>query len=127
MTGISVNAHLNEILTNDSVLSGMTQDIYPIVAEEDVKFPFIIHMRDGIAPIDTKNIIVGDKVQFSIAVVSDKYITGVTIAERVRKILDKRRDGYFSDCLLIGATEDYINDAYVQRLRFAVTIFANNN
>lgn len=127
MTGISVNAHISEILNNDSVLSGMTQDIYPVIAENDVNFPFILHMRDSIAPIDTKNIIVGDKVQFSIAIVSDKYKTGITIAERVRLLLDKRRDGYFNECILIGATEDYLNDAYVQRLRFAATIFANNN
>lgn len=122
MTGISVNAHLSEVLNGDEVLSGMTQDIYPIIAENDVRYPFILHIREGVRPIDTKTCIAGDTVEFSIAVVSDKYAQTVSISERVRELLEKRRDGYFSECNFVAANEDYQNDAFVQRLRFSATI-----
>lgn len=122
MTGLSINIHLSEVLNGDPVLSGMTSDIYPVIAENDVKFPFILHTREDVRPIDNKSFISGDQVPFSIAIVSDKYAETVTIAERVRQLFEKRRDGYFSECNLTAAQEDYQNDAFVQRLRFSGTI-----
>lgn len=131
MTGLSINKFIFNILQSDKELAGMCNNIYPLVIEEDtlkknpLRFPFILFTRDNVQPIDTKEYVVGDRVTFSIAIVSDKYLTTVDIAERVRLLFEKRRDNYFSETNLTSCTEDYSNDAYVQRLSFSATILKN--
>ena len=125
MTGLSINKFIFNILQSDNELTSMCKSIYALVAEEEVKFPFILFTRDNVQPIDTKEYVVGDRVTFSIAIVSDKYLTTVDIAERVRLLFEKRRDNYFSETNLTSCTEDYSNDAYVQRLSFSATILKN--
>lgn len=125
MTGLSINKFIYNILQSDKELTSMCKSIYPLVAEEEVKFPFILFTRDNVQPIDTKEYVVGDRVTFSIAIVSDKYLTTVDIAERVRLLFEKRRDNYFSETNLTSCTEDFSNDAYVQKLSFSATILKN--
>ena len=79
MTGLSINKFIYNILQSDKELTSMCKSIYPLVAEAEVKFPFILFTRDNVQPIDTKEYVVGDRVTFSIAIVSDKYLT--TVAE----------------------------------------------
>lgn len=127
MTGLSINKHIYSILKDDAQLLEMCQNIYPVIAEETVKFPFILFTRSNIQVMDSKCHIAGDNVGFAIAIVNDKYMLTVDIAERIRELFEKRRDGYFSDCSLTGCDEEYSNDAYVQRLYFTATIMRNNN
>ena len=100
----------------------MCKNIYPVIAEEDVKYPFILFTRTGVEPIDSKAYVVGDRVSFTIAIVNDKYMLGVDIAERVRELFEKRRDSYFSEINFTGCDEEYNQDAFVQRLNFVATI-----
>lgn len=126
MTGLSINKHINSILNGDETLKEMCTSIYPLIAEEDVKFPFILFTRDTMTPIDTKGYIAGDTVDFSIAIVNDRYALTCDIAERVRELLENRHDGCFSRCSLTGCSEGYQDDAYVQRLNFRATILNFN-
>lgn len=122
MTGLSTNTKIYDILKNDAKLGEMCKSIYPLVAEEDVKFPFILFSRTSVRPIDTKTCIAGDNVTFDIVIVSDKYKLGVNIAERVRQLFEKRRDSYFREVNMTGCTEGFGDNAYVQTLSFSATI-----
>ena len=122
MTGLSINKYIYTILKDDAELLTMCKNIYPVIAEEDVKYPFILFTRTGVEPIDSKSYVVGDKVAFSIAIVNDKYMLGVDIAERVRELFEKRRDSYFSEISFVGCDEEFNQDAFVQRLSFVATI-----
>ena len=122
MTGLSINKYIYTILKDDAELLTMCKNIYPVIAEEDVKYPFILFTRTGVEPIDSKSYVVGDRVSFTIAIVNDKYMLGVDIAERVRELFEKRRDAYFSEINFTGCDEEYSNDAFVQRLNFVATI-----
>ena len=125
MTGLSINKYIYNILQGDNELTEVCKSISPLIADEEVKFPFILFTRNDVQPIDAKECVVGDRVTFSIAIVSDKYLTTVGIAERIRLLFDKRRDSYFSETNLTSCTEYYSNDAYVQRLNFSATILKN--
>lgn len=122
MTGLSINKYIYTILKDDAELLTMCKNIYPVIAEEDVKYPFILFTRVNVEPIDSKAYVVGDRVAFSIAIVNDKYMLGVDIAERVRELFEKRRDSYFSEINLTGCDEEFNQDAFVQRLNFVATI-----
>lgn len=122
MTGLSINKKIYEILSNDAELSGMCTNIYPLIAEESVQFPFVLFTRNDVSPIDSKSYVAGDQIEFSIAIVNDKYMLTVDIAERIRKLFEKRRDGYFNEINFVGCSEEYTNNAYVQQLNFVATV-----
>ncbi len=103
--------------------------VYPLVADNDAKYPFIIYKRVSLASNSCKDGYYEDNATVEIVVVSDKYADGVDIATKVRNVLEKQSVNYddleISDATLSFATEEYSNNAYVQRLQFSFTINKN--
>lgn len=126
MTGLSVSKKIYNILSGDTAFNSLCSSYYPIIADEKVEYPFVLYKRDDIEVLDSKNYIAGDKVGFTFVIVNDKYALTVEIAERIRKLFEKRRDGYFSAVQFVGCDEEYSNDAYVQQLSFVATILNQN-
>ena len=52
-TGLSISKNIYSILSGDTQLSGTT--IYPIVAPEEVKYPYLVYKRISIEPLYAKN------------------------------------------------------------------------
>lgn len=122
-TSISVNKHIYNLLINDEILNGMvSKKIYPLIAEESVTYPFIIFTKESAMANYTKDLLMYDTVTISVAIAATNYIQTVEIAERVRQILENRRDDYFYNILFDEVTEDFVEDAYIQQLKFSVKI-----
>lgn len=122
-TSISVNKHIYNLLINDEILNGLVgKKIYPIVAEETVSYPFILFTKESALANYTKDLLMYDTVTISIAIAATNYIQTVEIAERVRQILENRRDDYFYNILFDEVTEDFVEDAYIQTLKFSSKI-----
>ena len=122
-TSISVNKHIYNLLINDEILNGLVgKKIYPIVAEETVSYPFILFTKESAIANYTKDLLMYDTVTISIAIAATNYIQTVDIAERVRQILENRRDDYFYNILFDEVTEDFVEDAYIQTLKFSSKI-----
>ena len=122
-TSISVNKHIYNLLINDEILNGMvSKKIYPLVAEESVTYPFIIFTKESAMANYTKDLLMYDTVTISVAIAATNYSQTVEIAERVRQILENRRDDYFYNILFDEVTEDFVEDAYVQQLKFSAKI-----
>lgn len=122
-TSISVNKHIYNLLINDEILNGLVgKKIYPIVAEETVSYPFILFTKESAIANYTKDLLMYDTVSISIAIAATNYIQTVEIAERVRQILENRRDDYFYNILFDSVTEDFVEDAYIQTLKFTSKI-----
>lgn len=118
-TALSVNKYIYNILSTDETLSGLTGgDIYPIVAEEKVTYPFVIFTKTDAYGAYTKDILSYDQASVQVAIAAVNYFQTVEIAERVRALLEGRRDNYFYSITFDSVTEDYIEDAYVQNLTF---------
>ena len=70
----------------------------------------------------SKDGIYEDTVTMEIIVVSDKYSVGVDLATRIRKLLERQTATYdnleINDGHIILATEEFSNNAYVQRMQF---------
>ena len=111
-TGLSVNKHIFQILSKDEALAKMVgKNIYPLVAEEDVKLPFITFTKSSVVPSYYKVGVADDKVSFT-----------VNIAERIRQLLEGRTSSYFKRIELSNCYENYSNDNYVQNLQFLAII-----
>lgn len=122
-TSISVNKHIYNLLINDEILNGLVgKKIYPIVAEETVSYPFILFTKESAIANYTKDLLMYDTVTISIAIAATNYSQTVEIAERVRQILENRRDDYFYNILFDSVTEDFVEDAYIQTLKFTSKI-----
>lgn len=122
-TSISVNKHIYNLLINDEILNGLVdKKIYPLVAEESVTYPFIIFTKESAMGNYTKDLLMYDTVTISVAIAATNYSQTVDIAERVRQILENRRDDYFYNILFDEVTEDYVEDAYIQQLKFSAKI-----
>lgn len=112
---------------NDS--QEITCKIYPLIADNDAKYPFIIYKRVNLQSNGCKDGIYEDSVVIEITVVSDKYSVSIDLATKIRNLLERQSVIYddleINDATLSLATEDYSNNAYVQRLQFTFTINKN--
>ncbi len=112
-----------------SVLNGseeITCKVYPLIADNDAKYPFIIYRRVNLNSNSNKDGYYEDNVSIEITVVADKYTDSIDIATKIRSLLEKQSVNYddleINDATLSLATEEYSNNAYVQRLQFTMTI-----
>ena len=122
-SSISVIKHIFRILSSDKTLNEMVGNkIFPIIAENDITFPFILVTRTSITPITVKTGVAVDKVTFQVVIEDVDYFRTVNIAERVRELLELRHSDYFKRIEFSNCYEDFINDAYKQTLQFSAMI-----
>ena len=122
-TSISVNKHIYNLLINDEELNKLVEKkIYPLVAEESVTYPFIIFTKESAYDNYTKDLLLYDTVEISVAVAAVNYFQTVAIAERVRQIIENYTDSYFNNILLDAVTEEFVEDTYIQHLKFSAKI-----
>jgi len=112
-----------------STISGdnqITCKVYPLIADNDAKFPFIVYRRTGLVSGTTKDGLTEDDVTVEIVIVSDKYSVGLDLAIKVRNLLEKQsviyEDIEINDTTLNLATEEYSDNSYIQRMQFDMKI-----
>lgn len=100
--------------------------LFPIVAENGTNYPFLVYSRDSLYSSICKDGLYEDSVSFTINIVADTYAVGISIAQRVREIIQvsvlSNTDIKLTNIQLSGASESYDTDSYVQTLQFTATI-----
>jgi hypothetical protein len=96
--------------------------VYPLVADNNAKFPFVIYKRVNLISDGCKDGIYEDDVTVEITVVGDKYQQTIEIANTIRGILEKQYVVFdnmiINDAKISLATEEYSGGAFVQRMQF---------
>lgn len=120
MKSLEVGAVINKALKEDAQLSRLTNNnIFPVVAE-DCTFPFIVFKRTSLIPDRFKFGSVDD-IDVEVVVISDKYKESITVAQRVRELLDNKHIDQNAACYLVDSSESYSDaDAYRQNLIFKI-------
>lgn len=122
-TGISINKHIYTLLSTNAELKQLVgTNIFPLVAEEETTFPFIVFRRSNITTSYAKKEIANDTVIFTVSIADTNYAKTVEIAETVRNILELHTDDYFALIHLESVTEDFVENAYIQELSFNAII-----
>lgn len=122
MNGLEIGKAIYNILEKiDNV------KIYPLVADKGATFPFITYRRVGLQPATTKDRFnYQELATVEIIVASSNYREGVEVTNRVLGMLEKTRGKFnditISEIKLIGATEDFIDDTFIQKLTFNIEI-----
>ena len=99
--------------------------IYPLIADEGTTFPFIIYKRTGLTPESTKDN-TNENVSVEINIASSNYSASIDLAIKVRKALEHKKGTYsdiaIEDIVIDDATEDYIEDTFIQTLTFKIEL-----
>ena len=126
---LSINKYINKFLTESEAVTSLVsvQNVRPLILAPTI-FPYVSFMHGNISSSYTKDGWSEDTTEVTIIAVSDDYSQTVDIAETVRELLDnkayKDEDIYISEMRLSGATEDQIENVFVQRLSFDVKVSA---
>lgn len=101
--------------------------VFPIVADEGTSYPFLTYKRTGITSYSCKCGIYEDTVNFSVNILTQDYLSGLEIGNLVRKAIEKNlictiEGCTYNDIMLVGASEQYSADGYVQTLNFQVQV-----
>lgn len=124
---ILIGKYIYQFLTGDTAVNAIVSgNVFPVVADVEVNYPFVAYMRTGINADYTKDGQSCDTVTVNIVCVADNYTASVDLANAVRAALDGKR--YADDSVNIrqikmdGATENFLDDAFVQELTFEIII-----
>lgn len=94
--------------------------IYPLIAENNTIFPFVIYTRTSLTGLMCKDGLYEDEVIMSIEIVTDNYGDGIDIAQKIRERLTFKTPTLRSH--MSGAHEEFANDAYVQTMEYTITM-----
>ena len=128
MTSIEIGKKVYQILKiNDELVNIVGDKIYPLVAESDTSYPFVVFKRTGITPESSKDWLTMESVSVEIVCASDKYFQSVDMANLIREEMDGLRGGEILETKVDYITEDFIDDAYIQRIGFNFKVVPSNN
>ena len=103
----------------------LDKKIYPLIADEGTTFPFIIYKRTGLTHESTKDN-TNENVSVEINIASSNYSESIDLAIKVRKALEHKKGTYsdiaIEDIVIDDATEDYIEDTFIQTLTFKIEL-----
>lgn len=128
-TALHINKYINKFLTESEAVTALVNvsNIRPLVLQP-TEFPYISFMHSNIMSDYTKDGWFEDTTEVVIICVSDDYSQTIDIAQAVRELLEynayKDDNIYISQILFSGATEDQIENVFVQRLTFQVKVTA---
>lgn len=124
-TSLSSGAILREMLLGNAAIRGKVTAIFPLY-KDDAKLPYIAYRRSSSAHQPTKCAGVADAVHFEIYCFTSDYASGLDLAESVRAALDGvtgRNDTFYvRSCRLVNSSEDWLDDAYIQKLEFEIRV-----
>lgn len=125
---IKLTKYIRKFLLDNKELMKVVKptSIFPIVAQANTKYPYIVMQRTGIRASYSKAGITEDNVTLEIIAISNDYSQSIDIAQLIRETIDGKR--YRSDEIEIddieveSITEEFAENAYLQRLVFSMKI-----
>lgn len=121
-----IGKYIYKLLSEDEGLSGLVtpKKIFPLIANADTTYPFVVYSRTGLSVQYCKDGLVEDTVEMQIIAVSDNYVESLEVANQIRKTLELRRykddDIQIRECKLTSVYEEYMEDAFIQRMNFTI-------
>lgn len=123
---LQIGKVIYEILSNDDdIKQRVNNKIFPLVAENNTTFPFIVYKRTGIETADSKDrFIYKEASTIDVLIASDKYNDSIEVADLVKKALQGKKGEYsginVQDINMIDATEDFTEDTFIQNITFKI-------
>jgi hypothetical protein len=104
--------------------------VFPLVADEGTKYPFIVYKRTSTNTLNSKDVYnFQELAMIELNIAAEDYEGSVSLAEKVKEKLEHYR-GQVEGITIRGismtdSSEDWMNDCYAQRLMFEFNIENN--
>lgn len=107
---------------------GISNNIFPIVAEDGTNYPFITYRRTGLTSNSSKDGYYEDIVRVEIKAICATYIQSVQVINRIRELFECQHFEYenmtIEDTSIENASENYEYNAFTQTINL---VFKINN
>lgn len=120
MKNFKIGKEINRLLKEGNVL-GVSEKIFPLVANPNTTFPFLVYRRIGYQPASTKDGW-GEIVVMEINIATEKYQEGVDIADSVASILQGKQTEIIEHIQLTNVSEMYLENTYIQNLQMRIEL-----
>lgn len=125
MSCISIGKAIKSLLVNGLSKTSINNKIYPLIADENTTFPFIVYRRSSITTVSDKDYS-NDSACIQIMIAANNYAESVELAEQVRTSLVHKKgiiqNISVEDITLIDGSEEFIDNMFVQNLIFKIII-----
>lgn len=122
MRHFKVGEDIISLVMHDEALTWQIGDgIYPLVATNEARYPFVVYRRVSYSPEWTKDGD-GERCTMEFAVVEPRYDRCVEIATLLCRCLEHAETDNIADMRLTNSSEDFVDDANVQRLTFEILL-----
>lgn len=126
MKNFHVGSDVYAIMMADQTVTWYLGDrVFPLIASETTQYPFAVYRRVSYTRAGDNKDGCGEGVTLEIAIVDPNYSTCVKIADAVAECLAGATSQNIDSIQLTNASEDFVDDANVQRLTFAITLTDN--
>jgi len=118
---INIGTSIKTILTDGTLnnLLGGNDKVCPIIMPEEIDYPFIVYRSTGMNTDDNKDNSVDIDI-VTIMIIAGDYDSSVTIATRVRNLMETFTSDLINDIKLVNRQEEQNEDAFIQMLTFDV-------
>lgn len=105
---------------------GISNNIFPIVAEDGTNYPFITYRRTGLTSNSSKDGYYEDIVRVEIKAICATYIQSVQVINRIRELFECQHFEYenmtIEDASIENASENYEYNAFTQTINLVFKI-----
>lgn len=120
MKNFQIGKEINRLLTEGNALN-VTGKIFPLVANPNTSFPFLVYRRLSYRPANTKDGI-GEIIIIEVNIASETYNEGVDIANSVADILCSAHSQLIQRVQLINVSELFLQDTFIQNIQFQIEL-----
>ena len=120
MKNFKIGKEINRILTEANI-SGIGNKVFPLIANANTTFPFLVYRRDYYTPASNKDYddeIVG----IQIVIATQKYEEGVNLADSVATALLHKQTEIIDDIQITNMNEDFSEDTFLQNINIEITL-----
>lgn len=119
-TSISIIKELRKILLSNVELKNLVGErIFPIVADVETNYPFIVIKRNSLTVNYTKDILLLDENLLTFSILAEDYEKAVNIAELVRITLENKKTDFIKDCRIRNVSDSF-NNVFVIEITFDI-------
>lgn len=123
MKNFKVGNDIVQLVMADTQLTAQIGDrIYPLVATNEASYPFVVYRRTNYTPDGANKDNQGEQCTVEFAVVEPRYDVCVEVASLLCDCLQNATTTNIADIQLVNASEDFVDEANVQRLTFRISI-----
>ena len=119
MKNFKIGKEINRLLKNNVL--GLGDKVFPLVANPNTTFPFLVYRRIGYTPRSNKDY-VGEIVSIEMNIATETYQEGVDIANQVADILERKETDIIETIQLVNVYELYLQDTFIQNLQFRIEL-----